>query len=285
MKIFVAGASGVIGRLLLPQLVQAGHDVIGMTRKEEQRGAIEKTGAKAILADVFDREQIMKILDEVKPDVVIHQLTSLSQGSSSENARIRIEGTRNLVDAAKQAQVQKIIAQSISWAYEPGTTPATEETALDIHASMPRKTTINGVLSLEEAVKEIPEHVILRYGTLYGPATWFGMNGDTAKKVMNQEIKATNGVSSFVHVEDAANAALLALDWPKGTYNIVDDEPGKGIDWLAVYAQVLGAPVPDIQPEANSWERGASNHKAKNEIGWTLKYPTWRTGFSKSYSK
>ncbi|MDM5163043.1 NAD-dependent epimerase/dehydratase family protein [Bacillus altitudinis] len=167
---------------MLPQLVQAGHDVIGMTRKEEQRQVIEKTGAKAILADGFDREKIMKILDEVKPNVVIHQLTSLSQGSSMENAHIRIEVTRNLVDAAKQAQVQKIIAQSISWAYEPGTTPATEETALDIHASMPRKTTINGVLSLEEAVKEMPTHVILRYGTLYGPATWYARNGDIAKK-------------------------------------------------------------------------------------------------------
>lgn len=119
MKIFVAGASGVVGRLLLPQLVQAGYDVIGMTRKEDQRQAIEQTGAKAVLADVFDREQMVNILTEVKPDVVIHQLTSLSQGSSAENARIRIEGTRNLVDAAKQAKVQKIIAQSISWAYEP----------------------------------------------------------------------------------------------------------------------------------------------------------------------
>ncbi|MFB8374568.1 NAD-dependent epimerase/dehydratase family protein [Paenibacillus taichungensis] len=282
MKIFVAGASGVIGRLLLPQLVQAGHEVIGMTRKEEQRQAIEKTGAKAILADVFNREQMVDILTEVKPDVVIHQLTSLSQGSSAENARIRIEGTRNLVDAAKQAGVQKIIAQSISWAYEPGSTPATEETPLDIYAPMPRNTTINGVVALEEAVKEIPEHVILRYGTLYGPATWYAKNGDTAQKIMNHEIKATDGVSSFVHVEDAANAALKALDWPVGTYNIVDNEPAKGIDWLPVYAQALVAPSPDIQSGASSWERGASNHKAKNTCSWIPQYPTWRTGFAKS---
>ncbi|WP_145331105.1 NAD(P)-dependent oxidoreductase [Paenibacillus xylanexedens] len=282
MKIFVAGASGVIGKLLLPQLVQAGHDVIGMTRKEEQRQAIEQTGAKAVLADVFDREQMVSILAEIKPDVVIHQLTSLSQGSSAENARIRIEGTRNLVDAAKQAKVQKIIAQSISWAYEPGTTPATEETALDMFAPMPRNTTINGVVALEEYVKEIPVHVILRYGTLYGPATWYAKNGDTAIKVMNQEVKATDGISSFVHVEDAANVALLALDWPTGTYNIVDDEPAKGVDWLPVYAQALGAPAPDIQSGAAQWERGASNHKVKNECGWAPEYPTWRIGFAKS---
>jgi nucleoside-diphosphate-sugar epimerase len=282
MKIFVAGASGVIGRLLLPQLVQAGHEVVGMTRKEEQKEAIEQTGAKAVLADVFNREQMVDILMEIKPDVVIHQLTSLSQGSSAENARIRIEGTRNLVDAAKQAKVQKMIAQSISWAYEPGTTPATEETALDIYAPMPRNTTINGVVALEEAVKEIPVHVILRYGTLYGPATWYAKNGDTAQKVMNQEMNATDGVSSFVHVEDAANAALLALDWPIGTYNIVDDEPAKGVDWLPVYAQALGAPTPDIQSGGSPWERGASNDKAKTECGWVSEYPTWRTGFAQS---
>lgn len=282
MKIFVAGASGVIGRLLLPQLIQAGHEVIGMTRKEEQREAIEQLGAKAILADVFDRGQMVEILNEVKPDVVIHQLTSLSQGSSAENARIRIEGTRNLVDAAKQAKVQKIIAQSISWAYEPGTTPATEETALDMDAPMPRHTTIHGVLALEEAVKEMPAYVILRYGTLYGPATWYAKNGDIAEKISNKEVKATDGVSSFVHVEDAANAALLALNWPTGTYNIVDDEPAKGTDWLPVYAQALGAPAPDIQSGASPWERGASNRKAKNECGWIPQYPTWRTGFSKS---
>ncbi|WP_440108974.1 NAD-dependent epimerase/dehydratase family protein [Paenibacillus sp. QZ-Y1] len=282
MKIFVAGASGVIGRLLLPQLIQAGHEVIGMTRKEEQRQAIEQIGAKAILADVFNGEQMVKILNEIKPDVVIHQLTSLRQGSSAENARIRIEGTRNLVDAAKQAKVEKIIAQSISWAYEPGTTPATEETALDMYAPMPRNTTINGVLALEEAVKEIPAHVILRYGTLYGPATWYAKNGETAEKISKKEVKATDGVSSFIHVEDAANAALLALDWPTGTYNIVDDEPAKGIDWLPVYAQALGAPTPDIQSGASPWERGASNRKAKHECGWIPQYPTWRTGFSKS---
>jgi len=282
MKIFVAGASGVIGRLLLPQLVQAGHEVIGMTRKEEQRQDIEQTGAKAVLADVFDREQMVSILAEVNPDVVIHQLTSLSQGSSAENARIRIEGTRNLVDAAQQAKVQKIIAQSISWAYEPGSTPAREETALDIYAPMPRNTTINGVMALEETVKEIPAHIILRYGTLYGPATWYAKNGDTAQKIFSHEMKATDGVSSFVHVEDAANVACLALDWPIGTYNIVDDEPAKGIDWLPVYAQALGAPTPDIQLGASPWERGASNHKAKIKCGWIPQYPTWRTGFAKS---
>lgn len=245
MRIFVAGASGVIGRLLLPQLVQAGHEVIGMTRKAEQRQAIEQTGATAVLADVFDREQMVNVLTEMKPDVVIHQLTSLSEGSSAENARIRIEGTRNLVDAAKQANVTKMIAQSISWAYEPGSTPASEENALDVHAPAPRSITINGVTALEEAVKEIPEYVILRYGTLYGPGTWYDKAGATAEQVRKQEVKATDGVASFVHVQDAANAAFLALGWSKGTYNIIDDEPAKGTEWLPVYADALQAPRPE----------------------------------------
>ncbi|RNB84870.1 NAD(P)-dependent oxidoreductase [Brevibacillus fluminis] len=282
MKIFVAGASGVVGRFLLPKLIQAGHEVIGMTRREEQGQAIEKLGAKAVITDVFDLEQIVNIISESKPNVVIHQLTSLSEGSSAENARIRIEGTRNLVDAAKQANVQKIIAQSISWAYEPGIAPASEEVPLDIHAPMPRNTTINGIVALEETVTEIPKHVILRYGTLYGPATWYDNNGATAEKVRNHEFRATDGVTSFVHVEDAANAAFLALDWPTGTYNIVDDEPAKGIDWLPVYAHILKAPSPEVQLSASEWERGASNTKAKNGCGWKLQYPTWRTGFPKA---
>ncbi|GGJ06107.1 NAD-dependent epimerase/dehydratase family protein [Paenibacillus hunanensis] len=279
MKIFVAGASGVIGKLLLPQLVEAGHEVIGMTRKEEQKSSIEQAGARAVLADVFDREQMMNVLSHVQPDVVIHQLTSLSGGSSAENARIRIEGTRNLVDAAKQANVQKMIAQSISWLYEPGKTPATEDTAIDLHAAMPRSTTINGVLALEQAVQEIPKHVILRYGTLYGPATWYAEHGDIAEKVRHKEMAATDGVSSFLHVEDAIRSALLALDWQTGTYNIVDDEPAKGTAWLPIYAQALGAPAPDMQSGANGWERGASNHKVKQECGWSPQYATWRTGF------
>lgn len=282
MKMFVAGASGVIGRLLLPQLLQAGHEVIGMTRKEEQKQIIEQTGAKAIVANVFDREQMMDMLTDIQPDVVIHQLTSLSEGSSVENARIRVEGTWNLVDAAKQAKVPKMIAQSIAWAYEPGATPATEETALDIDAPMPRHTTINGIVALEEAVKEIPEYVILRYGTLYGPATWYDKTGATAEKVRKHEIEATDGISSFVHVKDAANAALLALAWSTGTYNIVDDEPAKGTEWLPVYADALHAPVPNIQSGASPWEIVASNSKAKSEDGWELKYPTWRTGFFQS---
>lgn len=170
----------------------------------------------------------------------------------------------------------------ISWAYEPGSIPASEETALDVNAPAPRSITINGVTALEEAVKEIPEYVILRYGTLYGAGTWYDKAGATAEQVRKQEVKATDGVASFVHVQDAANAAVLALGWPAGTYNIVDDEPAKGTEWLPVYADALQAPRPEIGSGSSPWERGASNIKAKNECGWELEYPTWRTAFFKA---
>ncbi|MEK8131607.1 NAD(P)-dependent oxidoreductase [Paenibacillus filicis] len=284
MKIFVAGSTGVIGRSLLPKLVREGHEVIGMTHSPEQKQVIQALGAKAIVADAFDREGILAAVGEVRPDVVIHQLTSLSNWSSADNARIRMEGTRNLVDAAQKAGVHKMIAQSIAWAYEPGDHPATEEVPLDIQSSSPRKTTIDGIVALEGAVAEIPNHVILRYGTLYGPDTWYDRKGAMADKIRKRELPATDGITSFLHVEDAANAALLALNWPTGTLNIVDDEPAPGTEWVPVYADALQAPVPEIQLGSSGWERGASNAKARKEYGWEPVFPTWRLGFAQALS-
>lgn len=142
MKIFVAGSTGVVGRLLLPKLVQAGHEVFGMTRTED-KDRIQAMGARAVVTDVFDRKRTMSVLAEVRPEVVIHQLTALSQRDFAENSRIRVEGTRNLVDAALAVGVRRMVAQSISWAYEPGELPASEEVALDLHSPMPRKNLID----------------------------------------------------------------------------------------------------------------------------------------------
>lgn len=282
MKIFVAGAAGVIGRLLLPKLIEAGHQVVGMTHREEHVDIIRKSGARAFLADAFDREAIMSAIAAERPEAVIHQLTSLRDWNLEENARIRIEGTRNLVDAAKAANVSRIVAQSIGWAYEPGESPAAEDVPLDIAAPMPRKRTIEGITALERAAAELPNHVILRYGMLYGPGTWYDRQGMMADKVRRKEVPATNGVTSFLHVEDAAHAALLALDWASGPVNIVDDEPAPGTEWLPVYASAAGAPEPGFQAGSNRGERGASNFKARNEYGWEPSYPTWRTGFGKT---
>jgi len=279
MKIFVAGSTGVVGRLLLPKLVHAGHEVIGMTRTTERKGVIQATGARSVVLDAFDREAMISVFTEIRPEVVIHQLTSLSQRDFSENSKIRVEGTQNLVDAALAVGVKRMVAQSISWAYEPGEAPASEEVPLDILSPMPRKRMIDSINVLERTVAEIPHHVIVRYGIFYGPGTWYDHNGFMAEEVRGRKVPATEGVTSFIHVEDAANAALLALDWPSGTVNIVDDEPARGIEWLPVYADALGALNPDVQHGSNRGERGASNAKARNHYGWRPIYPTWRTGW------
>lgn len=282
MKILVAGATGVIGRLLLPKLVHAGHEVIGLSRQHKNKEAIHRMGAHALIADVYDREAILSTISEIKPDIIIHQLTDLSARNFSDNARIREEGTRNLVDAARKAGVPRMIAQSISWAYEPGDIPASEEDPLDLQAPMPRKRLIESIRTLEQTVAEIPDSIILRYGMFYGPDTWYVHNGFMAERILHKEVPATEGVTSFVHVEDAANAVLLALDWPAGPVNIVDDEPAKGTEWLPVYAYALGAPMPDIEPHTNRGERGASNDKARRKYGWKPLYPSWRNGFAQS---
>ena len=283
MRIVVAGSTGVVGRLLLPMLLREGHEVIGLTSNERNIAAIEKTGARAVVANVLDRETLRSAIREARPDAIIHQLTSLSNRNFADNTRIRIEGTRNLVDAAQETGVERLIAQSISWAYEPGEGPAEEDVPLDVLASEPRKTTIDGIVALEETVAEMPNHVILRYGMFYGPGTWYDHGGFMAERVLQKKIPATEGITSFLHVEDAANAALLALRWPSGPVNLVDDEPAKGLDWLPVYAEALGAPAPDALTNRNGWERGASNAKARQEYGWEPIYPTWRTGFARSF--
>ncbi|HHL0972739.1 TPA: NAD-dependent epimerase/dehydratase family protein [Bacillus cereus] len=285
MKIFVAGATGVIGRSLLPMLIKNGHIVFAMIRNTSQVEVMKKVGAIPVIADVFNRKAVFSVLEETNPDVVIHQLTSLSSWDFENNAKIRTKGTRNLVDAAKNVGVQKIIAQSISWAYEPGDTFATEKDSLHITASMPRQVTVNGILKLEKAVTELPESVILRYGTLYGPGTWYAENGLIANQVRNNEIIASDGISSFIHVEDAARATMLALNWPSGIVNIVDNYPATSKEWLPIYAAAIGAPQPKVQDGKNSWERGASNNKARKEYGWIPLFPSWSEGFNNLIGK
>ncbi|MEK3767779.1 NAD(P)-dependent oxidoreductase [Paenibacillus sp. FSL R5-0887] len=282
MRIFVAGAAGVIGRLLLPKLLQAGHEVIGLTHKEENKTILESIGAQAVIADVYERESIFAAIQAAQPEVVIHQLTSLSQRNFADNSRIRIEGTRNIVDASLTNGVKQIIAQSISWAYEAGEGPATENTPLDANASESRMRTIEGIRSLEKAVAEIPNHVILRYGMLYGQGTWYDAAGLMTEEIRQGRLTATEAVTSFLHVEDAANAAALALNWPSGPVNIVDNEPARGIDWVPVFSEILGAPRPPLHMGREGWERGASNTKARMDYGWSPSYPSWRSGFAQS---
>lgn len=282
MKIFVAGAAGVIGRRLLPLLVASGHEVIGTTRVAEKAGLLQRLGARPVLVDVFERDKLIAAICEIQPDVVIHQLTDLSSGNTTLNARIRTEGTRNLADAARAIGVRRFIAQSIAWAYEPGDEPADESVPLDSEALMPRRITIEGVQALENAVAEIEEGVVLRYGLLYGPGTWYAPDGKIAEQVRRGQLVADHGTTSFVHVDDAARAAVLALKWPAGIVNVVDDEPAPGIAWLPFYAATLGAPAPPMTAEHPRTARGARNTKARQQLGWQPEYPSWREGFARA---
>ena len=255
MKIFLAGAAGVIGRRIIPRLVEAGHEVVGTSRHAQGARLVAALGAKPVVVDVYDREQLFASLAHARPDVLMHQLTDLNTRDFAANARLRIEGTRNLVDAALAVGVRRVIAQSISFSYAPGDRPATESDALDPQGK--------GVIALESIVAEMPESVILRYGLLYGPGTWYALDGEMAQQARRGELAATAGIASFLHVEDAARAALLALGWPSGPLNIVDDEPAPGTEWVPAFAAAVGAPPPPVQPVARPNERGASNLKAR----------------------
>jgi nucleoside-diphosphate-sugar epimerase len=279
MKIFLAGATGVIGRLLLPLLVKAGHEVAGTTRHPDKLAQITAAGGRPVLADALDRQAVFAALEVERPDVVIHQMTDLSGRDFAANSHLRVVGTRNLVDAALAVGVRRLIAQSIAWTYVPGQGPAREEEPLDLEAPPPRGRMVAAVQALEQAVAEVPVGVILRYGLLYGPGTWYARDGMITEQVRRGEIEATDGVTSFLHVADAAQAALLALAWPAGPLNIVDDTPAAGTDWLPVYAGLVGAPPPPVRPGAAGWERGAANAKAR-QLGWRPRYPTWRDGFT-----
>lgn len=280
MKIFLAGATGVIGQRLIPLLVSCGHEVIGTTRTAEKSALLRHLGAVPRVVDVFDRERLAAVVREAAPEVVIDQLTDLSSRDLTANARMRREGTRNLVDAARAAGVRRFIAQSISWVSAPGDGPADENVPLDLEAPEPRRTTIEGVQALEQAVAEMERWVVLRYGTLYGPGTWYAPGGPIAQQVRRRQLTADEGVISFLHVDDAARAALSALEWPQGIVNIVDDEPASGRVWLPVYAATLGAPPPPVATGQGRAMRGASNAKARRLLYWSPLYPSWREGFA-----
>ncbi|MDF2116810.1 NAD(P)-dependent oxidoreductase [Roseiarcaceae bacterium H3SJ34-1] len=214
MKIFLAGASGAIGRPLVKMLRGAGHEVVGTTRSQESAKALRALDCEAVVVDVFDKAALVQTVTVAKPDVVMHQLTALAAGSNPEslqqNARLRREGTPNLVEAAIKAGVRRFIAQSIAWAYAPKTPPYREDDPLDLGATGARAVSVvQGVVPLENAVlhNDDIEGVVLRYGQLYGPGTW---------------AERPTG-SSPVHVEAAAFAALLAVDHgERGIYNITD---------------------------------------------------------------
>lgn len=286
MNILVAGATGAVGRILVPMLLDGGHQVTGISRTPEGTERVRRQGASGVQADAFDRDGLRQVVAATAPDAVIHQLTALPDADRETTNRLRREGTRNLVDAAKSAGVKRIVAQSISWAYAPGETPADETVPLDLGAPEPRGGMVDGIQALEETAADMETAVALRYGILYGPGTWYAPGGAVAAALAGDpnarllaNLEADLSVTSFVHVADAARATVAALDWPSGPVNIVDDEPAQGRQWLPVLAAALGVPAPEAREGRQSWARGASNELARSR-GWEPEQATWRYGFA-----
>jgi nucleoside-diphosphate-sugar epimerase len=275
LKILVAGATGVVGRRLVPLLVQAGHEVAGTTRRAGRAQSIADQKARPIVLDVLDAGAVREAVAAERPDAIVHQLTDLTHEDFEANSRLRVHGTRNLVEAAQETGVELMIAQSIAWLYVPGERPAVESDPLD-----PTLPPSEGIIALEEAVATMPRGVLLRYGALYGPGTWYAPDGAIAERVRAGSLRQAPAWTSFVHADDAASAALAALDWPAGPVNVVDDEPATTADWLPVYSAALGAPTPGTAGRhAAATGRPVSNAKALS-LGWKPQVPSWRAGFA-----
>jgi 2-alkyl-3-oxoalkanoate reductase len=307
MKVFVAGATGVIGRRLVPMLVERGHDVTAMTRSADKAEQLRSMGATPAIRDVFDAEGLRAEVVAAGPEVVVHELTDLPAAIDPRKAaeqfagndRIREEGTRNLVDAALAAGARRMIAQSIAFVYEvTGDGLKSESDPLFDDAPAPWDRSVRAVRALEGAVTKTEglEGIVLRYGFFYGPGSSYAQGGHQAREVERRRFPVVgkgSGVFSFIHVDDAASATVAAVEGgAPGIYNVVDDEPAPLREWLPVYAEALGAKKPRRVPRfiarwvAGSYAtmlatelRGASNARAKAELGWQPRYASWRDGF------
>ncbi len=305
MRVFVAGATGAIGRRLVPMLLADGHQVTGMTRSPGKLEELRALGAEAVLADALDAEAVGAALRDAHPDAVIHQLTALPQRIDPRRIerdfalhdRLRDEGTRILVAGARDAGATRIVAQSIAFSYAPGP-PGTVHLEPDPLLSDPPKSfarSARAVRELERAVLDAGG-VVLRYGYFYGPGSAIAPSGSMGQDLARRRMPIVGGgggVWSFIHVDDAARATVAALTrGQSGAYNIVDDDPAPVSQWLPALADALGAPRPMrvpawfARPLAGSYgvatmttAQGASNELAKRELGWRPEYTSWREGF------
>ena len=307
MRIFIAGGSGAIGRFLVPLLVEAGHNVVALSRSPERGEALEKLGAVAVLGDVFDREKLGALVASARPDTVVHQLTAFGAKDAdplAETIRVRTEGTRNLVAAARAAGVRRFITQSISFICSPtGAGLTNEETPLYLDAPDAIRRVAESMAELERQTLGTPQMdgVVLRYGWFYGPGTNYDPADSIPRSIRRGRSPIVGdgaGTYSFIHVEDAARATLKALAHARpGIYNIVDDDPARLSEWLPIVARLLGAPSPnhvdaklaretlgDMLVYVMNEQRDASNAKAKRELEWQPRFRSWREGFAAIYA-
>jgi nucleoside-diphosphate-sugar epimerase len=308
MKVFVAGASGGMGRRLVPQLVRAGHSVVAMTRSAAKIDAIRVAGAVPTVADALDRAAVMAVVRSAEAEVVVHQLTAIPPRLDmrrfdcefAPTNRLRTEGTDHLVAAARAVGARRFVAQSFAgWPYaREGDPVKTEDDRLDSEPPAAFRPTLEAIRYLEATVVGARglEGLVLRYGAFYGPGTSLGEGGSLLDDVRRRRLPIVGrgtGVWSFIHVDDAAAATLAAIErGAPGVYNIVDDDPAPVSEWLPALAAAVGAKPPRHIPAfvarvaigehgvaLMTQVRGASNAKAKRELGWRPQYPSWRTGF------
>jgi nucleoside-diphosphate-sugar epimerase len=310
MKVLVAGATGALGKQLVPRLVARGHEVVGMTRSESKRRAIVELGATPAVADALDAEQVARVVAEAEPEVIVHELTALSgdfdlrhfERTFAETNRLRTEATDHLLAAGRAVGVKRFVAQSYAgWPAERTGGPVkNEDDPLDHTPPESVRSTLEAILYLESAVTGAgwTEGVVLRYGGFYGPGTSLGPEGGEMTEALRKRkftvVGTGSGVWSFIHIEDAAEATVNAIEGRgRGIYNVVDDEPAPVREWVPALASALGAKPPRRLPrwlgrlvagEAATVMmteiRGASNAKAKQELGWQPRYASWRQGFA-----
>jgi 2-alkyl-3-oxoalkanoate reductase len=306
MRVMVSGASGAIGRFLIPQLVEAGHEVVGLTRRQDKADALGALGARGAVVDALDREAVRQVVLDAAPEAVIDQLTSLPRDYDlrdphlyDANDEIRSKGTPALHDAAREAGARRFVMQSVAFLYAPeGDWVKSEDAPMWMDAPMPFARSVRVLADNEQRITGDPdvEGVVLRYGFFYGPGTYYAPDGSIAAQVRKRQFPIVGkgqGMMSYVHLRDAAAATVAALDRGRGIYNVVDDDPAPAREWLPVYAQAIGARRPLRIPawiarlvaggmiaRAATELRGASNAKAKAELGWQPSIPSWREGFT-----
>lgn len=310
MKVFVAGATGALGTRLVPLLVAGGHEVVGMTRTPTKRALLEELGAEPVVADALDGDAVARAVAESEPEVIVHQLTALSgsldprrfERDFAPTNRLRTEGTDYLLSAGRAVSVRRFVAQSFgAWSTaRTGSTVRTEDDPHDADPPKPFRTTVAAIRHVEDAVAGAAwtQGLVLRYGGFYGPGTSIALDppGEHVAAIRKRQFPIVGkgaGVWSFIHIDDAAAATALAVErGAPGIYNIVDDEPAPIAAWLPVLAERVGAKPPRRLPRwlarmlageaatiMMTEARGASNEKAKRELGWEPRYASWRDGF------
>lgn len=303
MKILIAGASGAIGQPLLRLLAPQGYELFGITQSKERAEKIAQLGAQPIVLDVLQRDAVFGAIADLKPDIVIDMLTRLPteytpesmQRTSEMNAKIRLEGGANLQTAAEMHGAKRYIAQSSGFYYVPGSSLADESLpfAFDAPPGIAASARIYADIEHRVLNSQKIEGIALRFGFFYGPGTWFHPGESIAKQVLQQKypiIGKGQGVWSFIHIDDAAQAIVAAIQCTPGIYNIVDDHPAAMRDWLPAFARYLGAPPPRTISEEEGlkekgegavyyahWLRGASNAKAKYVFNFAPRPLDWLT--------